>query len=174
MIDDVLKGIPIHQTTKSLIKKVLEEISNGGNKAAPLRQNELSQLVELGRRIWTPNSVADPQTLSLAIQAPDEDRPNSLRVAQNTVPMDACQGTASQSHLLVESASSTTRNREEMLTSFLIDTPDIAPLSTTSSADFAHTFDFSQEQMLLLADHLDTDAMSTILDFSNHGLNEWF
>ena len=173
MVDEVLQGISVSPSVKSLTNKVLGEITAGGNKAAPLRQRELEQLSGLAGRLWKAleeraqnpariERVADQPTL--ASQSVRDGV--LLGGSENVLPTDHEAGTEATTH------HSVWPNNNRHFAPW-DETGDVAPLSTTTSADFAQTFDFSQEHMLFLADQLDVDALPTMLDFGGHGLDEW-
>lgn len=155
MVDEVLRVEKVAASSKSLISRVLQEVGRGGNKAAPSRQRELDQLLLLAGRLW--DSVESQK------RGPAESEAQPIQNEASTAQQSAggnyipTRIGTSEPHVLAE----------DEATLFM------PAMSTTSSAEFAQTFDFSQEHMLFLADNLDTDDLPAVLDFDNHGLDEW-
>ncbi|KAK5226801.1 hypothetical protein LTR72_002790 [Exophiala xenobiotica] len=175
MVDDVLRGTKISPSAKSLIPRVLDEISAGGNKAAPLRQQELQQISNLASRLW---ETIDSFERTNAVptqgdqQADQQPRSNGRLTSGLENPNSQSPGPA-HTRMTADPFNSPLPSSEGNIVPLNESVNNMPPLSTTSSADFAQTFDFPQEQMLFLADHLDVDALPTLLDFGNHGLDEW-
>lgn len=158
MVDNVLKGQGIPASSKSLIPKVLNDIAQGGNAAAPWRLKELEQIIHLATRFW--NSDGRCEGLSAELQTPNAPGQHS-EAAGGAVGEQAEQSPTTQDPGMI-----TNLTQQD-------DLPFLAPMSTTSSSEFAHTFDFSQDQMLFLADQLDDDILPSMLGFGDTGLNEW-
>ncbi|KAK5214443.1 hypothetical protein LTR41_000636 [Exophiala xenobiotica] len=175
MVDDVLRGTKISPSAKSLIPRVLDEISAGGNKAAPLRQQELQQISNLASRLWeTIDSIERTNAVPTQgdQQADQQPRSNGRLISGLEDPNSQSPGPA-HTRMTADPFNSPLPSSEGNIFPLNESVNNMPPLSTTSSADFAQTFDFPQEQMLFLADHLDVDALPTLLDFGNHGLDEW-
>lgn len=156
MVDDVLRGKGVPASAKALIPRVLNDIAQSGNAVAPWRLKELEQVTHLSKRLWindtARNHLPTPQAVTQEAHStgPMRDHDDEA-AAQNPSPAD------------------------DVATNLLLqeDVSFLAPLSTTSSSDFAHAFDFSQAQMLFLADQLEDDNLPSMLEFGDSGLNEW-
>jgi hypothetical protein len=161
MVDEVLRGQKIADTTKSLIPKVLNEMAEGGNKTAPSRQRELQQLSYLAHRLWEDIEARERTS-------PAQDHSVSLNGLDAGEQQDRVAANLPDGQPLLPNTGYLNGPSQQDDASLIM-----PPMSTTSSADFAQTFDFSQEQMLFLVDHLDDDTLPSMLDFGNHGLDEW-
>ena len=158
MVDDVLKGRGIPASSKSLIPKVLNDIAQGDNAAAPMRLKELEQITHLATRLWNSNVTREGISAGLQLQYGTIEHQQS-RQADGS-------GQPDQPHVTRDLGIDTSLPLQDDVTL-------LAPLSATSSSEFAHTFDFSQDQMLFLADQLDDDNLPSMLEFGVTDLNEW-
>ncbi|PSK59178.1 hypothetical protein B9Z65_3502 [Elsinoe australis] len=149
VIKDVM-DFDVPMTAKPLIDRILGEMIASGNNAAQLRQQEIDRLHELasnfrqGRPPMRP-SVPDVSTHGAA---PMDVGPSSSNLSIQT-PRSA------QQHL------PSPRQTVESNTFH-----DIQPtaFSITPSTDFEHNFALAQDDMLLIADRLDTDAFPGAMD----------
>lgn len=161
MVDEVLKGHKISASSRALVPKMLHAIARGGNKAATLRRKELEQISHLAVRLW--ESVESPEIM-VSNPSPAGNLEGSLG-PQPPVPLGNGRSLSVADQPEVPSADLPRPGIDDQLA--------LPPLSATSSMDLAHTFDFSQEQMLFLANHLDDDGLPSMLEFGDQGLNEW-
>ncbi|KIW80709.1 hypothetical protein Z517_07325 [Fonsecaea pedrosoi CBS 271.37] len=176
MVDEILRGASISSSTKDLRHKILDEIAAGGNKAAPYRQRELRRLSELADRLWNTIDALNAQNRSPGTAASDHEVDQVHQQRHNP-------GVQSEDHQLgldsragddgTAMAELPGNGLEQPLVLLEEQAIAIPPGASVSSSDFAQTFDFSPEQMLLLADHLDVNALQTGFDFASHGFNEW-
>ncbi|KAH0839178.1 hypothetical protein FOPE_05618 [Fonsecaea pedrosoi] len=176
MVDEILRGASISSSTKDLRHKILDEIAAGGNKAAPYRQRELRRLSELADRLWNTIDALNAQNRSPGTAASDHEVNQVHQQRHNP-------GVQSEDHQLgldsragddgAAMAELPGNGLEQPLVLLEEQAIAIPPGASVSSSDFAQTFDFSPEQMLLLADHLDVNALQTGFDFASHGFNEW-
>ncbi len=173
MVDEVIGGMKLSSSTKSLITRVLGDLTSGGNKAAPMRKRELQEISELADRLW------DAAGAETATQQGQYEENQTILVQQHIgngtlteVGSDDARGPSRRPESVTNAGLAQVN---ENLGDFLAlgETADLMPPLSTSSADFARTFDFSQEQMVSLADHLDVNALPTMLDFSGQSLDEW-
>lgn len=158
MVDNVLRGRGIPASSKSLIPRVLNEFAEGGNAAAPLRLKELEQIAHLATRLWDSDATREGQLGELQLQPGSNQPPEVLERCSRgqSNPLPAARDLGIHTSLLLQDDASL-----------------LAPLSTTSSSEFAHTFDFSSDQMLFLVDQLDDDNLPSMLEFGATDLNEW-
>jgi hypothetical protein len=175
MVDEVLRGRRISPLSKSLISRVLDEMTSGGNRAAPLRQRELEEVSKLASRLWKAMESLERTTI-VSTEHPEHTVMSQQSEGGGTLARDVEDPTResppieSTTNMFNSPPYGGYENRFQPVNQ----SADIEqPPSTSSSTDFAQTFDFPQAQMLFLADHLDVDALPTLLDFGQHGLDEW-
>lgn len=184
-VEDILKCIRIPKATKALADQILGDIADSGNAVARLRQTELQDLRRLGMKLWQKNAINDDEDDAIlqqrndthvASMAPPPTRTTRYTVttAPNNLPNSGTDGMPINQSIGLSLTNQQLPTLEpgglQAVTSF---NDSITTFSPTSSQDLAYNFDLARDEMLVLADQIDVDALQESLDFDLNGDFHW-